>query len=313
MNTRQNLRERAAAAAGGEVATRAVSGQVSEGPTLRQQIMQMREQFALAMPRGAEAAQLIRDALTCLSTTPKLAECDPSTVLGGLMTCAQLGLRPGVLGHAWLLPFWDGKSRTNKAQLVIGYQGLVELAHRSGKIASLIARTVHENDLFEVEYGLEDRLVHRPRLDGDRGAPRGYYAIVKLTTGGHAFWYMGHDEMLAWRDKHAMARTRDGEIVGPWRDNFEQMAQKTVMLRLAKWLPKSTELAVAMEVDSSVRFNTDPTATPESTHHVIAGGPAGLPVGDNPGPPPGFDQATGEITGPLDEPEADPEGWGAEP
>ena len=59
------------------------------------------------MPKGVEAAQLVRDALTAVRTNPKLAECEPNSVLGSLMTCAQLGLRPGVLGHAWLLPFWD--------------------------------------------------------------------------------------------------------------------------------------------------------------------------------------------------------------
>ena len=81
------------------------------GPSLSDDIKRMESSFAMAMPRGNEATQLIRDALTCLRTTPKLAECDHASVLGGLMTCAQLGLRPGVaaLGHGWLLPFWNRK------------------------------------------------------------------------------------------------------------------------------------------------------------------------------------------------------------
>lgn len=87
------------------------------------------------------------------------------------MTCAQLGLRPGVLGHAWLLPFYDSKSRQQQAQLVVGYQGLVELAHRSGKIQSLIARTVYANDYFDVDYGLEDKLVHKPSMQESRATP----------------------------------------------------------------------------------------------------------------------------------------------
>ncbi|MGW4488429.1 recombination protein RecT [Amycolatopsis sp. NPDC004368] len=229
----------------------------SRPATISQQIQQMEQSFKLAMPRGAEATQLIRDALTCLRMTPKLQQCDPQTVLGALMTCAQLGLRPGVLGHAWLLPFYDNRSKSHKAQLVIGYQGLVELAHRSGRIKSLIARTVFSNDTFEVEYGLDDNLIHRPAL-GHRGDPIAYYAVAKFTEGGHAFLVMTHEEMEDHRDRYAMAKNRDGQVVGPWRDQFEGMAHKTCVRQLAKWMPKSTDYASAIEADGSVRVDLTP-------------------------------------------------------
>lgn len=256
MATKNTLRDRAA---GSEVATRGT------GADLPSQIKQMEAQFQLAMPRGVEAKQLVRDALTAIRMTPKLAEADPRTILGALMTCAQLGLRPGVLGHAWVLPFYDTRSRSQKAQLVIGYQGLVELAHRSGKIQSLIARTVFENDEFDVDYGLEDRLVHKPNLHGSRGRPIAYYAIVKLTTGGRSFIVMTQSDMEAHRDAFAMAKTKEGKIVGPWRDNFEAMAHKTCVLRLAKWMPKGTDLAVAVAADEGVRIDLDPAGPAEST------------------------------------------------
>src|SRR5688572_11756339 len=171
--------------------------------TLADEIRRWTPSFQAAMPRGVEATQLVRDALTALRMTPKLAECDHTTVIGALMTCAQLGLRPGVLGHAWPLPFWDNRSRGYKAQLVIGYQGMIELAHRSGKIKSLIARTVYANDTFDVDYGLADSLIHKPNLFEDRGDPVAYYAIAKFNSGGHAFLVMTHKEMLAYRDQHA--------------------------------------------------------------------------------------------------------------
>jgi recombination protein RecT len=248
--------------------------------SLAQQIQQMEQQFAMAMPRGAEAAQLVRDALTCLRTTPQLAKCEPTSVLGALMTCAQLGLRPGVpgLGHAWPLPFWDSKltwlddkgnerSGAHRAQLVIGYQGFRELAQRSGQISTVIGRVVYEHDYFELDYGVADNLIHKPKLDGPRGEAVGYYSIVKYTAGGYAFWHMSRAEVQEHRDRFAMARKaiwRDGkktsetEIVGPWRDNFDEMAVKTTFLKLAKWMPKSTELASAIEADGSVRLDLTP-------------------------------------------------------
>lgn len=226
------------------------------GTVLRQQITQMEHQFALAAPRGVEAAQLVRDALTLLRQTPDLALCTPQSVLGGLMTMAQLGLRPGVLGHGWLIPFNNKQSGRKEATLVIGYQGLVELAHRSGRIAKITARTVRENDHFDLEYGTDERLVHRPST-GDRGKPVGYYATVKIKGGEASFYFMSHEEMLLYRDMYAMSPKR-----GPWADNFEAMAKKTCVRQLSKLMPKGTDLATALAVDDSVRIDLTPDADP---------------------------------------------------
>lgn len=277
------LRERAAQAAGKEVAERPAGA-----PSMRDQIQAMQQQFQMAAPRGVEAAQLVRDALTCLRTIKNLDKAEPASVLGALMTAAQLGLRPGVLGHCWPLPFWDarlewvdetGRARKGgyKAQLIIGYQGLVELAHRSGRVADIVARTVYESDTLDVDYGLADKLVHKPNLLAeDRGEPIAYYAIVRLVNGGHAFYVMSHREMEKYRDENASAKTKDGTIVGPWRDNFEGMAHKTCVRQLAKWMPKSTELATAIEVDGAVRVDVSPTmpATEASVHVEIDAQPA---------------------------------------
>jgi recombination protein RecT len=292
----RDLAERAEQARGTEL--------VKPAPmTLAQQIERMQVEYQRAMPKGAEAAQLVRDALTCLRTVKKLDKCDAASVLGALMTCAQLGLRPGVLGHAWPLPFWDSKAgeinpRTQKpmggyrAQLVIGYQGLVELAHRSGRVASLIARTVYTGDVFEVDYGLSDNLVHKPNMTGNRGEPIAYYAVVKFTNGGHAFYVMSHAEMLTYRDQHASTKTKEGYVFGPWKDHFEGMALKTCVRQLAKWMPKSAELASAIAADEGVRVDLDPQLDPESSTTYVAAeviedepaeGEQGRPEGVKPG------------------------------
>lgn len=258
---------------GGEVAT--------QGNSLAKQIEDMVPQFQRAMPQGMEATMLARDALTALRQNPNLAKCTPASVLGGLMNIAQLGLRVGVLGQAWLIPLKNGKTQEHEATLVIGYQGLIELAHRSGRIESLIAHTVYENDKFEVAYGLDDKLVHIPTFK-DRGDPIAYYAVVKYmpaagqTKGGYSFYVMSHEEMEDHRDQFAMAKNRStGVISGPWRDHFDQMALKTTVLRLAKFMPKSTEpdLARGIAADQTIRVDstvdrdsleTGKVATPDS-------------------------------------------------
>jgi recombination protein RecT len=252
-------------------------------PTLSQRIVGLEQQLALAAPRGVEAQQIIRDALTLLAKTPRLGECEPSTVLGGLMTMGQLGLRPGVLGHGWLIPFRNKRAGRMEAQLVIGYQGLVELAYRSQQIERVTARTVHANDVFEVEYGTNERLVHKPAR-GDRGAPVAYYATVKLRTASSPMFYdLSIEQARVYRDRFAMARDRQGNVVGPWKDHFDAMAQKTCFRQLSKYVPKGTDLATALAVDDTIRVDLTPTADPThvSQHLEIEGGEETEHVGDD--------------------------------
>ena len=259
---------------------------------LKVQIRDMEHQFALAAPRGMEARQIVRDALTALSQNPDLARCDAQSVLGGLMTMAQLGLRVGVLGHGWLIPFWDRQSRSHKAQLVIGYQGLVELAYRSGRIAKITKHTVYEHDHFSREYGSDEKLIHRP-ASGDRGKPVYYYATVKIVGVAEAMFFdMSHEEMEAYRDRYAMAKKKDGTIVGPWRDNFQGMAEKTCLRQLSKLMPKGTDLALALAADDSVRVDLSPTADiAQVSHHMEAEQVAASPhVTEE-----DFNPATGEV------------------
>lgn len=249
--TTSNLRDRAAQATGSEVAQR------NPAAELKDNIRKLEDQFQMAMPKGVEAKQLVRDALTIISANPKLLECQPASVYGSLMTCAQLGLRPGVLGQAWILPMRI-KGQL-KGQLIVGYQGFIALAHRSKDIASISARIVYERDIFDYEFGLEDRLVHKPTMGKDRGDAIAYYCIIKTQSGGTLWDVLSRNDAEAHRDKFAMAKTQNG-LVGPWKDHFDAMALKTVILRVLKLAPRSTDLMAAMAADESFRLDTNPTA-----------------------------------------------------
>jgi len=291
--------------------------QQGQGDSLQVKIQKMEQSFQLAMPRGVEAKQLVRDALTCLQMNPKLAECEPKSLLGSLMTCAQLGLRPGVgaLGQAYLLPFWDSKMERSdgrgkggmRAQLVIGYQGYVELAHRSGRIASIHARTVYENDYFEVEYGAaEDKWVHRPCIDGPRGKPRLFYAVGRTVDGGYSMTDpMTVADMEDYRDRHATARNKQGQVFGPWVDHFEAMAHKTMVRKLMKLLPKSTEQQQAIAQDDGVRLDLTPEAIDRAPAYVD-GEVVSTPADEEPSvSDEGEKVDTSQVGAPQDEPPAE--------
>ncbi|MFQ9380722.1 MAG: recombinase RecT [Escherichia coli] len=55
------------------------------------------------------------------------------------------------------------KSGKKNVQLIIGYRGMIDLARRSGQIASLSARVVREGDEFNFEFGLDEKVNTPPR------------------------------------------------------------------------------------------------------------------------------------------------------
>lgn len=252
--------------------------------SLKTQIERMAPEYQKAMPRGREAAQMVRDAITCLRNVRGLDKCEPVSVLGALMTCAQLDLRPGVLGHAWPLPFYDKSAKGYKAQLVIGYKGYIELGHRSGKLRDIAARIAYAEDP-EFDYWLDEdgpHLRHSPLLDGERTKIRSFYALARLVNSGSQVAEPTSLAMMeAHRDKYA-PRNDKKEIVGPWRDHFAQMGRKTKILNLFGELPKSAAMAIAMEADDGVRVDLNPEASAEEvTERVVPG----VVIHDDPPPP----------------------------
>ncbi len=260
----RELAQRAAAARNGN-GQNGNGEQAEQARTLAQQLERMIPEFQAAMPKGREATQLVRDATTCLRTIKDLDKCEPTSVLGALMTCAQLDLRPGVaaLGHAWPLPFWDGKTQGLKAQLVIGYKGYIELGYRSGKLAGIASRIVYENELdgFEFIYREDgDILTHKPSYRGLRGEIVCFYSTARIIGGGYSLTEpVSLEEMEAHREKYA-PRDRHKKITGPWVNHFGAMGKKTMILRNFALLPKSAEMVSAMQADNGIRVDLTPTA-----------------------------------------------------
>lgn len=207
--------------------------------TIRDLLERKKGDFAKALPSHLGVDRLLRVAMTCISSTPKLQECSASSLLGSILKCAELGLEPGgALGHAYLVPF------KGVCTLIIGYRGLIELARRSGDLSQIEAHVVYSNDTFELEYGLNSKLRHVPMLSGDRGRALAVYCVARLRDGGT------HVEVMTAQEIDAIqARSLSGSS-GPWKTDWSEMARKTVVRRAAKYLPLSSErMAAALEAD----------------------------------------------------------------
>ncbi|MGL5428264.1 MAG: recombinase RecT, partial [Cetobacterium sp.] len=194
--------------------------------------------FAAALPKHVNSERFVRIALTQIRQNPQLATCSQESLLGALMTLAQLGLEPGVLGQAYLLPFKNRKLGTTECQLQISYKGMIELLRRSGQLSDIYAYAVYENDEFSLEYGLNRSLIHKPNFKEERGEITGFYSVALLKDGTKAFEFMTKTEIFEHEKKYRLGQYKNGI----WDKNFEEMALKTVTKKMLKWLPISVEM-----------------------------------------------------------------------
>lgn len=210
-----------------------------------------REAVARVLPKILTPERFVRVACTAMMRTPKLKDCDRASFFSAMLSLAQTGLEPdGRRAH--LIPFENRKRGVVECQLIIDYKGLVELAMRSGLLSYIHADVVCDGDVFE--YSLGEIKAHVPwflRRDADRPKDPGEifaaYALAKFKDGSAKAEVMSIHEVNAIR-----ARSKAGQS-GPWVSDFAEMAKKTAVRRLSKWLPLSPEYRDALDADADER------------------------------------------------------------
>lgn len=234
----------------GAIAKRAQDQQIAQEKkqpqSLQDWVQVMMPQISRALPSVITPERFTRIVLTALSSTPQLAQCTRDSFLGGMMLAAQLGLEPNTpLGQAYLIPYRNNKKGVTECQFQIGYKGLVDLAYRSGEVASVQAHCVYANDEFDYELGLDPVLKHKPAAR-NRGDLIAVYAVFKLKNGGYGFEVMGVDDINAHMRKYSKAANKGSS---PWQTNFDEMAKKTVLKRVLKLAPLRSEFARGVVAD----------------------------------------------------------------
>jgi len=197
----------------------------------------------------------------------KIAMDNPSSFLNAIIQASHLGLEiGGVLGQAYLVPF------KGEIKMMPGYRGLISLARRSGEINSINAQVVYENDEFDLELGLETKVRHKPKLDGDRGEPIISYMVAHFKDGGSHFEWMTVAEIMSIKARSTAVQSaaKSGKTT-PWDTDRDEMIKKTVIRRGWKYLPMSIEMQDAEKIESaaeqgkSVVINDGSITVDEST------------------------------------------------
>ena len=215
---------------------------VKSNPTMQdlveRQMPEIEKQLAGAMSSQA----FVRAVVSEIKKQPKLAAADPATVLGGVMLAAQLKLEIGSgLGEFYLTP---RKDRGRDVCLpIIGFQGMIKLALRSEFVTDVHAFLVREGDQFSyganAERGMYFEWVPRD-FDEDR-TWTGVVAVARMAKGGTTWTYLTRAQVMKRRPGYWEST--------PWKTNEDEMAKKSAVRALAKYLPKSTELGKALESD----------------------------------------------------------------
>lgn len=258
--------------------SRATSMRLADCKTIADalQTAQFQRAVADAAPAHMTSQRLMATFRQAARNNPAFNECNLMSVLGTFMTCTFLGLEPNTpLGQAYMIPFkrrrYDKASRQMvddgyDLQLIIGYQGYLDLAFRNPRVQSIAAHAVYEGDDFSFEYGSNEHLQHRPKgLHAEGDVPRYFYMYSKL-QGGQAFEVLPTSKVIQIRNgsqgyQAALAAKERAEKEGrripasyteaPWVKHFIAMGQKTAVRHGFKWLPKTVEMAAVTRLEDA--------------------------------------------------------------
>lgn len=196
---------------------------------LRDNLTQMQPELKMALPQHVTVEKFSRVAMTAIQNNPDLLNCDRKSLFGAIVRLAQDGLLPDGR-EAALVKFGQ------QVQAMPMIAGVLKKIRQSGDVSKVSAQVVYENDHFVVKYGFDEDVEHSPpALDKERGKPIGAYATAVLKDGSRLLEVMSLEEIEKVRN---VSRAKGN---GPWVSWWGEMARKTVMRRLSKRLPMSTD------------------------------------------------------------------------
>lgn len=203
-----------------------------------------RDQVLAALPAHLTPERMLRLATTSINGSPKLRQCAPESVIAAVVTASQLGLEIGVGGQAFLVPYKvDGQYR---AQLIPGWQGLIDLVARAGK-ATAWTGAVYQGDAFDFELGSAPYLRHKPLGARNPDALQFVYAIGQVKGAEHPIIECWPIEQV-WQ--HRDQFNRQGGDHYSFR-HPEMYARKVVLLQVIKYLPRSVQLIEALDLSAA--------------------------------------------------------------
>lgn len=194
------------------------------------------------------APQYMTSIVNLYNSEAQLQKCDPMTVISSAMVAASLDLPVDRnLGYAWIVPYYDRKSKTYRAQFQLGYKGYIQLALRSGQYRYINAIPVRKGELKKWNPLTEEIEIDFEARESDEVI--GYAAFFELLNGFRKTVYWRKEDVEAHRQKYSKSSFG-------WENDWDMMALKTVIKSLlSKWGILSVEMQKAVIEDDEERLN----------------------------------------------------------
>lgn len=219
------------------------------------------------MPRFLEIAneetfkKELSFAVQIMSTNQYLQTATRDSILKSVLNIAQVGLTLNPISRqAYLIPRRIADSLV--CVLEPSYIGLCKLAQDTGTVKQIFCNPVYQNDEVEFDAG-KNEISHKPSIfNGGRGELKGFYAVAVLTDGGRQVEAMDLEQINEIRARSESYRAylkkeKEGKkIPCTWVSDYGEMARKTVIKRLYKYLPKSDasyKIEQAIDMDNQVQ------------------------------------------------------------
>lgn len=198
----------------------------------------VKKQLLMVLPKQIPVERFQRIAITAVNKNSDLAICNRQSLYNAFMLAAQDGLLPD--GREAAIVKFNSKNGPIATYMpMVG--GILKKVRNSGELASITAQLVYKADVDTGRFRVwtddnGEHIQHEPDVFGNRGRIVGAYAIAKTKDGAVYVELMTHEEIEQVRKVSRAAND------GPWVDWWDQMAKKTVIRRLAKRLPMSSDL-----------------------------------------------------------------------
>jgi recombination protein RecT len=205
----------------------------------------------LLKKHGIDAGAFKYRVLSVIKQNEKLVQAyieNPSSMFASILAAAEIGLTPSN-GEFYLIPRKVNGKLTVVPQ--IGYQGIVSILLRSGKIESIQTRCVFEGDTFEVRYGSEETLHHVPNLDVEQSSDtlKYVYAVAFLSNKRSQFTILNKNQLLKLK---SLSRYDNELYFNDVKDPEFWMLRKTALIQLSKLLPKDLYGNEAVEMANKI-------------------------------------------------------------
>lgn len=220
---------------------------------------------------GMSENEFMITTINAVKKTPALLSCDRKSLIGAILTSAEVGLPPNTpMQLAFILPYKrkykDGNDwkEVSEAQFQIGYQGWVEIMQRNPKVESIDSGVVYANERWVFNKGLREPFSHEPLPPSKRGDAIGAYAIAWIKDSPKPKVVFLYQEEIMEFKKISQASSSK---YSPWnedgKDPQKWMWRKTCLKQLAKELPKTRDLSIAYHQDTVVEMGGAQTVDDE--------------------------------------------------